>query len=370
MTGADFDAVVVGGGFYGCCLGAFLRNRLAGVAVVEKHDDLLTRASYANQARVHNGYHYPRSFLTAVRSAVNFPRFVLEFRDCIDDGFQKLYAIARRDSKVTAYQFEKFCRQIGAPLSPAGSRLGSLFNPDLVEAVYAVREYAFDAARLRERMRSRLIEAGVHVLTGTEVRRVAAGAAGRIALDTTAGEIRAGAVFNCTYSQLNVLLKRSGLPALPLKHEITEIALVAPPDDLHGLGVTVMDGPFFSTMPFPAEALHSLTHVRYTPHESWQEPATARDPHGYLSDRQPQSKFVFMVRDAQRYLPCLSRARHVRSIFEVKTVLCQNEADDGRPILFRSHPEVGRMITVMGGKIDNIYDVLEAMNRLHGLTAA
>ena len=28
--------------------------------------DLMQRASYANQARVHNGYHYPRSLLTAL----------------------------------------------------------------------------------------------------------------------------------------------------------------------------------------------------------------------------------------------------------------------------------------------------------------
>ena len=33
--------------------------------------------------------------------------------------FTNLYAIARRNSKVTARQFERFCRDIGASLAPA-----------------------------------------------------------------------------------------------------------------------------------------------------------------------------------------------------------------------------------------------------------
>jgi hypothetical protein len=43
-------------------------------------------------------------------------------------SFTKLYAIARRNSKVTARQFESFCREIGAPLAPAPPGLRSLFD--------------------------------------------------------------------------------------------------------------------------------------------------------------------------------------------------------------------------------------------------
>ncbi|MEW6184242.1 MAG: FAD-dependent oxidoreductase, partial [Thermodesulfobacteriota bacterium] len=44
-----FEAAVIGGGFYGCCLAAFLSEYYADVVLVEKENDLLTRASYANQ---------------------------------------------------------------------------------------------------------------------------------------------------------------------------------------------------------------------------------------------------------------------------------------------------------------------------------
>ena len=336
------------------------------MVLLEVEEDLLTRASYINQARVHNGYHYPRSFMTALRSVVNFPRFVFDFKDCVADGFEKVYAIARSQSKVTAYQFDKFCQSIGAPIRPAPASIRALFNPSLVEAVYCVKEYAFDAGRLRAMMKSQLHESAVDVRFGAEAVKVSRTADGELEVCTSdGGMFRGRCVFNCTYSQINQLLTRSGLEPLPLKHEMTELALIEPPAALRSLGVTVMDGPFFSTMPFPAQNLHSLSHVRYTPHESWVEPGTQRDPHAYLDARRPQSNCAYMLRDATRYLPDLGEAKHVRSLFTIKTVLAQNEVDDGRPILLRWHAELGGMATVMGGKIDNIYDVLAALGSLH-----
>jgi glycine/D-amino acid oxidase-like deaminating enzyme len=87
MTGNRYGTAVIGGGFYGCFIAAFLSEAGQTVVVLEKEDSLLKRASYSNQARVHNGYHYPRNLVTAARSRANFPRFVNEFRSCIDDSF-------------------------------------------------------------------------------------------------------------------------------------------------------------------------------------------------------------------------------------------------------------------------------------------
>jgi hypothetical protein len=69
-----------------------------------------------------------------------------------------------------------------------------------------------------------------------------------------------------------------------------------------------------------------------------------------------------MVRDVGRYVPAVLKAKHVDSLFEVKTVLIKNEGDDGRPILFEKHAALPGCYSVLGGKIDNIYDVLEKMN--------
>ena len=71
-----------------------------------------------------------------------------------------------------------------------------------------------------------------------------------------------------------------------------------------------------------------------------------------------------MLKDAQRYLPAMSMARHVRSLYEVKTMLPQCEHADARPILFKPCEELPGLISIVGGKIDNVYDLQRELDGL------
>jgi glycine/D-amino acid oxidase-like deaminating enzyme len=352
-------AIVVGGGFYGAAIAAYLRTErgVSDVRLFEAGPRLLGEASFVNQARVHAGYHYLRSFTTAYRSRVNYPRFLAEYADAVV-GFQAVYALAARNSKVTPRQMERFCADIGAPLAPAPADVAALFNPRTVARAYMAEEAAFDAERLAEASVRLLARAGVDVRRNTEVASVEIDDGGAAVIAGGAVQ-RADVVFNCTYSQLQALA--SGSP-LALKHEVTELALVRPPPQLAGLGVTVMDGPFFSCMPFPPRGLHSLSHVRYTPHMSWTE-AGERDPRMVLDAYPKETRADRMLRDAARYVPAMADAAYEGSLFTVKTVLARNEGDDGRPILFERRGPGGRLISVLGGKIDNVFDVLARLDQ-------
>jgi len=342
--------------------------------LVEREPALLARASLRNQARVHNGYHYPRSLLTALRSRLNYGRFLDEYGDCVDRSFPHYYAIARGVSKVTFAQFTEFCRRIGAPLVSAPSAVKRLFDSSRVDAVFEVQECAFDADRLRARVDRELRDAGVGVALETEAVRLRTASTGGPMTVVTRGqggerEIGAGLVLNCTYSRLNRLLADSNAPIIPAKHELTEMALVEPPRELAGAAVTVMDGPFFSLMPYPSRGLFTLSHVRYTPHASWQEHpgAPSVDAEARLATR--ESRFTHMVRDAQRYLPAMSGSRYVDSLWEVKTVMPRSEQDDSRPILLQQSTTHPSCYTVLGAKIDSVYDVEEALAETLGLAA-
>jgi glycine/D-amino acid oxidase-like deaminating enzyme len=363
-----YDAVVVGGGFFGCSVALHLRRYVERVAVLEQAPDLLQRASYNNQARVHQGYHYPRSLLTGLRSRVNFARFTREHPECVDGSFTKLYAVARKFSHVTAAQFHTFCERIGAPIAPAPRELRALFDPDLIEDVFLTEEWVFDAVKLKNKVAAQLREAGVDVHPRSRAVRASPGPRGAVAVDVATPEgprrTLAGKAWNCTYSGINHLLAASQLPVVPLKHEMTEMALVEPPAALKGVGITVMCGPFFSLMPFPARGLHTLSHVRYTPHFSWEERDAVRQKppdHAHM----PPSHGGLMVRDASRYVPAIAGCRQQGSLWEVKTVLPASEADDSRPILFRPDHGIPNLVCLMGGKIDNIYDVLVEIDELH-----
>jgi glycine/D-amino acid oxidase-like deaminating enzyme len=356
----SYDAIIIGGGFFGCCLALSMVKRFPRTLILERENSLLTRASFVNQARVHNGYHYPRSLITALRSAFNYQRFIADFDDCIDRTFLQVYAIARGTSRVSAYQYKRFCQNVGIPLKPAPVGVARLFNPALIEEAFCVEECAFDAGRLRNRLHAGIEGAGIEVAYGIEAERISCGPADSLRIKASGGvELCSQRVWNCAYSQINHLLVRSSLPPLPLKQEISEIALIRVPPQLEGMGVTVMDGPFFSTMPFPSLGLHSLSHVTYTPHETWNDLDLNRRP-----PRNPdlRSKSIFMLRDAQRYVPALQAASYAGSLFETKTVLVRNEIDDGRPILCRRDYGLKNFSVILGAKIDNIYDVLKALD--------
>lgn len=53
-------------------------GKIYGVRLMERkyNKSPFQRATYINQARVHMGYHYPRSLTIAVKSAGYFKRFV------------------------------------------------------------------------------------------------------------------------------------------------------------------------------------------------------------------------------------------------------------------------------------------------------
>jgi len=362
------DAVVIGGGFYGTTIAIYLASQrgMRRVVVVEKESAILTHASYNNQARVHNGYHYPRSFTTAYRSRINLPRFARDWPDAVKRDFTKLYAIARRNSKVTARQFERFCHEIGAPIRPATPAQQGLFDERLVEGVFQVDEFAFDSTRLARWALGELQAHDVALRLDTrvrEVRRSPLGALNVVVERAGHGEqtLETKYLFNCTYSGLNQLRGEFPGTTTGLKHEITEMALMQMPPELQDIGITVMDGPFFSTMPFPARRLHTLSHVRYTPHASWLDQADV-DPYRLLDDHHRHTRVDRMVRDSARYVPAIARARRVDSLYEVKTVLVKNESDDGRPILFEKHLSLPGCYSILGGKIDNVYDVIERMD--------
>lgn len=368
------DALVIGGGFFGAWIALDLARRGASVVLLEREEGLLLRASYRNQARIHNGYHYPRSILTGLRSRVNAERFLAEFGDCVARDFTMYYAVARRFSNVTAGQFRTFCGRIGAPLRSPPRAVADLFDAALVEEVFEAEEWAFDAVRLAARIDERLAAARVDVQTRVEAERVERGAGGRErvrihARDRSSGEsVRFGAshVFHCGYAGLNDLRRASGLELLALRTELTELALVELPRQLRGIGITVMCGPFFSCMPFPPRGLATLSHVRYTPHASWLDREVDEPNEARFARAPRRSQAVHMQRDAARYVPLLGESRVRDSLWELKSILPQSDQDDSRPILFRRDAGIPGLHCVLGGKIDNVYDMGRELDLLLG----
>ena len=364
----EYEAIIIGGGFYGSAIAVYLAKErgFKKILIIEQERDILSRASYNNQARIHNGYHYSRSFTTAYRSRINFPRFIDKWPNSIEKKFTCLYAIARNNSKVTAKQFIRFCREIGAELSPAKLPLRSLFNLNLIEDIFEVKEYVFDATKLRDWAHQELNENGISILLNSKATSILKEVNSKLSVTVATNnrpdeKISSKLIFNCTYSGLNQFKGDFTGTHSKLKHEIAEMTLMKMPPELDNLGITVMDGPFFSVMPFPARTLHTLSHVRYTPHMHWQD-SNGIDPYNKLIQYDRSTRVDRMIRDAARYVPSISQSKYIDSLFEVKTVLTKSEGDDGRPILFEKYLDMPGYYSILGGKIDNIFDILEKLD--------
>lgn len=357
--------IIIGGGFYGLRIAQFLYDELGvtDILVVEKEDSLMSRASYNNQARVHNGYHYPRSVLTALRSRVNLPVFSKEYEEAVITDFIKYYGVATHFSKVSARQFYRFFERIGAKILPS-PEVKHFFDPRLIEEMFEVEEYAFNTEVLKSILLKNLKQRGISISTGERVEKVE-GDDTTIRVTTDKATYQAGYVLNTTYSSINTVNKNSDLPVIPLKHELTEMCLVKLPEEMRDKAFTIMCGPFFSIMPFPAKNAFTLSHVRYTPHGEWYDSEEeVRDSHSYMSSVKKITHFPQMIADVKRFMPELGKQIQYtgESLWEVKTVLPQSEGDDSRPILYKEHHGgLKNYICVMGGKIDNIYDVFKEL---------
>jgi len=67
-----YDRIVIGSGIYGLYAAITLAKHGYSALVLDCVSAPFLRGSLINQTRIHNGYHYPRSFLTVAKSAKYF----------------------------------------------------------------------------------------------------------------------------------------------------------------------------------------------------------------------------------------------------------------------------------------------------------
>ena len=133
-----YDKIIIGAGLYGLYAARFCALRGQHVLVLEYDAAPFQRATYINQARVHMGYHYPRSLPTAVKSAGYFRRFVEDFGFCIHDRFEQIYATSDQFSWTNAKQFMEFCR--AADIKCEEVAASKYFTPGMCDGAFLTEE--------------------------------------------------------------------------------------------------------------------------------------------------------------------------------------------------------------------------------------
>lgn len=372
-----YDYIVIGAGIYGMYFASemALKKPESKILILENDSEAFARATYINQARVHMGYHYPRSYSTANKSHYYFQRFVDDFGFSIKKDFDKIYSISNDFSWTNAEQFEKFCKDSNIPCSKVDA--SKYYNTNVCNSAFLTKEYTFDAMEIKKHYLDFIAKhPNITILYNTNIDTIIKKEP-YYELATNHGIFESPFVLNATYASINQILEKAGFELFKIKYEICEVILCEVDDALKDVGLTMMDGPFFSIMPFGLTNLHSLTSVTFTPqitcYDYLPKFECQKRSNGTCSEKQlgncntciakPKSAWPYMSNLARKYMNKELGFRYHSSLFSIKPILQKSEIDDSRPTVIKKFSENPTFISVLSGKINTIYDLKEVIDR-------
>lgn len=370
-----YDKIVIGAGLYGIYSAHYCGKKGQNVLVLDCDPTPFRRATYINQARVHQGYHYPRSISTAAKSAGYFERFNKDFDFCINREFNKVYATSSEYSWTSGEQFKKFCKAANIPCEELNAE--RFFRKGVCDGVFLTREYTYDAMILRDYFLREIEEMKhVHLMYGINIVSIQKLQDVYEIILEDGTKYETPFLLNATYAGTNQILDMLGYEKFKIKYELCEIILCDVNEKLKEYGFTVMDGPFFSIMPFGKTGYHSLTSVTFTPHTTSYDAIPTFEcqalSEGHCSPRRlgncndciakPKTAFPYMENLARKYLRDEYEFSYNHSLFSMKPILMSSEIDDSRPTVVRKYSESPTFVGVLSGKINTVYDLDEVLD--------
>ncbi len=370
----NYDKIIIGAGIYGLYSALFCGRRGEKVLVLEKDDEAFKRATFINQARVHMGYHYPRSYSTAIKSAGYFERFNKEYAFSELTEFDQIYATSTNFSWTNAEQFKKFCKDANIRCDEVPTQ--KYFKEGLCDGSFLTTEYTYDAQILKKYFITEIQKTdNVDIKYNCNIRDInKKSSTYEIVLDNEE-KVESEFILNASYASVNQILNKLGFEPFKIKYELCEIILCSVSDNLKNIGITVMDGPFFSIMPFGKTGYHSLTSVTFTPHMTSYDVLPTfecqKRSNGYCTKEslgncndcpaKPKTAWGYMSNLAKKYLRDEYKFKYEKSLFSMKPILKSSEIDDSRPTVIKQFSTNPTFISVLSGKINTVFDLDEVL---------
>jgi FAD dependent oxidoreductase len=355
------DVVVIGGGLFGLTSALSLAADGYHVLVLERARDVMRGASYANQNRIHLGYHYPRSQQTAVETIAGCRTFSAFFADGVVGEIRKFYAVAREGSLTDVSAFEAFCSEMNLPLDPALPP-PEFLNRDHVAQCWSVPEEIFDYSAVRRILISRVsAQKRITLLCGAQPSGIVVGPPHRVWV--TGGEmIECRAIVNASYAGICDVLRLidDTTPRLQFEFCVMPVGVIDLASRDPRVGVTVLDGSYGSLMP---RGRTLRQYILYLVEESVAEAQLATSEPRWQRAAVSSSVGAAVERGA-RWFPIVRQMQWIRPIVGTRVVLPSAEHDDARPtLIWRSAESV---FSVLSGKVTTCVDTAERLARAVG----
>jgi len=313
--------VIIGAGWYGLHLAVELKKRGIPYIVYEKSDRLFSGASYKNQNRLHQGFHYPRSFETRMQSKTGFEKFVQEYGFLTNEINSNIYAIPY-ESNIDF----KTCLQIFESSGLSFDIVNLAALPDIIfEGAFKVSERFICPILARRYFESLKLNIRYNSLVSMSDQK----------LLMEGKKIDYDILFDCSYGSM--ITNDSFFEEFFLTH----IVKLDPSTEFDAL--TVIDGKFFSIYPF-TDGRHTITHVKLgIIDKSFDLGASER-------------LYNETVADMENFVPGIRRKLTLLGSYVSRKYKAHSKSDfRGTKIISNSN----NIYSVIGGKIDTIFEIDE-----------
>jgi hypothetical protein len=328
---------IVGGGIFGITTSIILAKNHQ-VELFEKNNELLQSASGSNQYRIHRGYHYPRSPDTVNDIIESESSFKEIFSDAMLTDFEHYYCIAKENSLTSAKQFLDFCNKFQLEYTPSQLQF---MNKDSIEMCIRVKESVYDPEKLRQVCWKKLKDQNVKIHLSNKVSDDLFEKFDRVVI--------------CAYTGINQLLKQYPTQQNEYQFELCEKPVVKLPESFKNKSVVIMDGPFMCIDPLGNTGLHLLCNVVHEIHQTniGKYPSINKKfvdliDKGIVKNPS-QTNFPKFIESTIDFIPEITKAKHVGSMFTYRAVPPRVEETDARPTIVKEINN--KIVTIFSGKI-------------------
>lgn len=353
--GFDFDVAVLGAGIFGCLTALELSKRGFKVTLIEKSNEIMMGASTNNQNRLHLGYHYPRDRQTAMQCQKGFADFIKRFPESILSDFDNAYFISNFDSKVDFQEYLNFCKSVELKLESV-DRSKFDVSVDNVQGGILTDEVVYDSDILKEKITEDLISAEISLLVNSKVEGISVEKNGFI-VEASSQSIRSKAVVNCTYANFHDFNSKLGVEEKELQFELTIVPIVTWRKGKPPIGITVMDGPFFTILPYGKKEnqylLYHVAHSVYKTYVGTSYPKQWDNLDSLLSDSIAKDIFENMVESSSHFVSDIETCEFKDYLTTIRVVLANSNDSDRRPTLINKMAIQPPFYSVFSGKIDH-----------------
>ncbi len=332
--------LIIGAGIHGSYLAKYLSSYNVEIFLIDKNKDICNGTSASTHNRANRGFHYPRSIKTAKECKISYDYFKTKYPKFLDKK-QSIYCI-EKESKVNLKDYKKFYKKLGIKYHII--KKSSFIKNDKLEAITSGEEGCYNHFKIKKMLKSKMTSNKVKFYPNFTLKKVSYKNEYLTVISQENKRIteKFDLIINSTYSNINNILKIFNKKSVPIsyKHQITEVAVFK--SKVKFPGITIMDGPFTTIMPYVGKKDHYLLYDV--------ENSILKKSNNYIEHFKKKSNFKKMKEKLSKYLNFTNKISYVKSLYGYRPIPTKKNGDDRSTKIDISNYKGIKMFTFREGK--------------------